>query len=297
MLLKTNKQMNTNLEKLEFDSGGVGLPPYEPALYSPAAEARQVRDLDSISEADLGFYSEQGYISVAAAFTPGEIGAGLNGLTDLIMGSRPDFKGIVFENSAREILPTLNLEQRQDAVRKLAWFVDFDTRLHALAYHPKLISILRTLIGDEPVMFQDMALLKPPRLGREKPWHQDLSYFNYDPASKVVGVWIALDEATVENGCMQILPGRHREGPVVHFKRRDWQMCDTDILGQASVAAPLRPGGLLLFDGLLPHGTPDNNSGKRRRALQFHYIGANAKKIAATERMEVFGSEGKDVTC
>ncbi len=289
--------MNTNPATAVFDSDGEGEPVYAPELYSPAAEAHQVPDLDSISESDLRFYETHGYLSVAAAFSPAETGAAVAGLTDLIMGARPDFKGIVFENSARQILPTLGLEERQDAVRKLAGFVEFDSRLRALAHHPKLIAAVRTLIGDEPVLFQDMALLKPPRLGREKPWHQDLSYFNYDPAAKVVGVWIALDEATIENGCMQLLPGRHRNGPVIHFKRRDWQICDTDILGKTSVAAPLKPGGLLLFDGLLPHGTPHNASGRRRRALQFHYTSAKTEKIAATERMKVYGSEGRDVTC
>jgi phytanoyl-CoA hydroxylase len=234
---------------------------------------------------------------VAAGFDAAETEAALSGITDLIMGARPDFKGISFEKDAREILPTLGLEERQDAVRKLGAFVEFDARLHAMAHHPKLIAVLRTLLGDEPALFQDIALLKPPRFGREKPWHQDLSYFNYDPGAKVVGVWIALDEATVENGCMQFLPGRHREGPIVHFKRRDWQMCDTDILGKTSVAAPLKPGGLLLFDGLVPHGTPRNASGQRRRALQFHYTGAKSEKIAASERMRIFGSEGRDVSC
>jgi phytanoyl-CoA hydroxylase len=287
--------MNTNAEQLVFDSETEQ--PYAPELYRPGAEAYQVRDLDSISEADFQFYYSQGYLSVTAAFTAQETAAAVDGLTDLIMGSRPDFKGISFENGVREILHTLGLEQRQDCVRKLASFVNFDARLHALAYHPKLISIVRTLIGDEPVLFQDMALLKPPRLGREKPWHQDLSYFNYDPGAKVAGVWIALDEATVENGCMQILSGHHRNGPVLHFKRRDWQICDTDILGKTSVAVPLRPGGLLLFDGLLPHGTPRNASGRRRRALQFHYTSAKVEKIAATERMKVYGGEGKDVRC
>jgi phytanoyl-CoA hydroxylase len=289
--------MNTNLEAANFDSEGEGQPDYARELYSPGAEAFQVQDLDSISEEDLRFYGEHGYLSVAAAFTPAETSAAAEGLTSLIMGARPDFKGVVFESAAREMLPALGLEQRQDAVRKLSGFVSFDSRLEALAHHPRLVGILRTLLGDEPVLFQDMALLKPPRLGREKPWHQDLSYFNYDHTAKVVGVWIALDEATVENGCMQVLPGRHRDGPIAHFKRRDWQICDTDILGKTSVAVPLKPGGLLLFDGLLPHGTPRNDSGRQRRALQFHYTGAKSKKIAATERMRIYGSEGRDVSC
>ena len=289
--------MNTNLKPAVFDSEGEGQPAYAPELYSPGGEAFQVRDLDSISESDIGFYQAQGYLSVKAAFSAAETGAALDGLTGLIMGARSDFKGIVFESAARDILPGLGLNERQDSVRKLSGFVDFDIGLAALAHHPKLTAVLHELLGEEPVLFQDMALLKPPRLGREKPWHQDLSYFNYDPKSRVVGVWIALDEATVENGCMQLLPGRHREGPITHFKRRDWQICDTDILGKTGVAAPLEPGGLLLFDGLLPHGTPRNDSGRPRRALQFHYIGAKAEKIAATERMKVFGSEGRNVSC
>jgi len=289
--------MNTNLEAAIFDSEGEGQPDYPRELYSPGAEAFQVPDLDSISGDGLRFYREHGYLSVAAAFSPAETSAALEGLTGLIMGARPDFKGVVFESAAREILPTLGAEQRQDAVRKLNGIVNFDSRLAALAHHPKLMSIVCALLGDEPVLFQDMALLKPPRLGREKPWHQDLSYFNYNPAAKVVGVWIALDEATVENGCMQILPGRHHDGPIVHFKRRDWQICDTDILGKTSAAAPLKPGGLLLFDGLLPHGTPRNGSGRQRRALQFHYTGAKSEKIGATERMRIYGSEGRDVSC
>jgi phytanoyl-CoA hydroxylase len=95
---------------------------------------------------------------------------------------------------------------------------------------------------------------------------------------------------------MQLLPGEHRE-PILHWKRRDWQICDSVVQGKRSTAVLLKPGGLLLFDGLLPHGTPHNRSGQRRRALQFHYAGANVQRIAATERMRIFGSEGKDATC
>lgn len=145
-------------------------------------------------------------------------------------------------------------------------------------------------------MFQDMALLKPPRLGREKPWHQDKAYFNIDPRERVVGVWIALDAATTDNGCMHLLPQMPRQ-PIVHFQRRDWQICDTEILGNECVATPLRPGGVLLFDGLLVHGTPHNTSDQRRRAVQFHYHGNRYPQVRDEDRMALFGSEGRDVAC
>ena len=94
------------------------------------------------------------------------------------------------------------------------------------------------------------------------------------------------------------MPGQHKKGPRIHFQRRDWQICDTEMLGQRSVSAPLKPGGLLLFSGLLPHGTPHNSSGKRRRALQYHYAPSDAKPLEdQEERLRHFGSEGKDVSC
>jgi len=176
--------------------------------------------------------------------------------------------------------------------------VNHEARLKAISHHAKVLAAVRKLMGDrEPEMFQDMCLVKPPRLGREKPWHQDHAYFDYPLGTPVVGTWIALDAATIENGCMQLLPGRHREGPIVHFQRRDWQICDNVILGTRSVAAPLPPGGMLFFDGLLPHGTPHNASANRRRALQFHYAPAGITKTTAEERMKHFGSEGKNVSC
>ena len=63
------------------------------------------------------------------------------------------------------------------------------------------------------------------------------------------------------------------------------------------VVVPLDPGGLLLFDGLVHHGTPANRSNLQRRALQYHYIPRGTRRTSQEERMSVFGSEGKDVEC
>jgi len=280
----------------EFD---LGAELHAPELYQPeAGTAHSVATLDDIGPREIAFYREHGYLAVREAFTPAEVTAALGGLVDLIMGKNPAFNGITFEAAAKTILPTLSIEQRQDAVRKVWHFVDFEPRLKAISHHVKLLAVAKKLIGEkEPYMFQDMALVKPPRLGREKPWHQDHAYFDYPLGTPVLGVWIALDAATIENGCMQLLPGRHREGPIVHFQRRDWQICDNVIMGTKSVAAPLPPGGLLLFDGLLPHGTPHNASANRRRALQFHYAPEGITKTTAEERMKHFGAEGKNVSC
>jgi len=270
---------------------------HDPALYQPSADAHQVATLADIGPAEIAFYREHGYLAVAQAFSKDEIKAAIDGIVSLLMGEYPDFDHVVFEASARERLPAMGPAERMDAVRKLGVFEQHESRLRAISQHAAMLGVIKTLLHDRtPEMFQDMALLKPPLIGREKPWHQDHAYFDYPLDTPVVGVWIALDEATVENGCMQILPGRHNE-PLIHFKRRDWQICDDMVMGTKSVAVPLKPGGLLFFDGKLPHGTPHNTSPHRRRALQFHYAPDDIHKTPPEERLAHFGSEGKDVSC
>jgi len=271
---------------------------HDPRLYARRAVVEGVRGgFAAVTPAHLEQYRELGFLSIEDAFTPDEVRAGLDGLLHLIAGNKPEFQGIQFEAAARDILDTLTLEQKQDAVRKLMWFTPHDERLNAMAQHPGLLDVVGKILGSTNLkMFQDMALLKPPKLGREKPWHQDKAYFNMDVREQVVGVWIALDEATLNNGCMHLMPQIPRQ-PITHFQRRDWQVCDTEILGETCVAAPLKPGGVLLFDGLLVHGTPHNNSDQRRRAVQFHYHAQRYGAVPNEARMALFGSEGKDVEC
>jgi phytanoyl-CoA hydroxylase len=270
---------------------------HDPNLYVRRAIVNGIEGgFDAITAAHLDQYRQFGFLSIEDAFSPTETQAAIDGLLHLISGGNPEFKGIQFEAQATAKLDSLSIEQKQDAVRKLMWFTGFEPRLHAIAQHPRLLTLLTQLLDAPPRMFQDMALLKPPRIGREKPWHQDKAYFNIDTRERVIGVWIALDAATVDNGCMHLLPQLPRE-PMIHHQRRDWQICDADILGNNCVAAPLRPGGVLLFDGLLVHGTPHNTSDARRRAVQFHYRDSAFGDTSAEARMAVFGSEGKDVQC
>ena len=270
--------------------------PHAPDLYAYHRLADTVASFDAITEADLARYDRDGFLVIEQGFTNEEVAAAGEGLSDLVMGRYPDFKGIQFERGTRDRLPQMSRNERYDAVRKLMWFTPVEPRLDALAHHPRLLELVTRIIDARPSMFQDMALLKPPH-GREKPWHQDKAYFTFPVQTPIVGVWIAIDEATPENGCMRLRIGSHRQGPIVHFQRRDWQICDTDARDGEVVAAPLRPGGLLLFDGLLQHGTPANPTGQRRRAVQYHYAPDDVEKIADEERLALFGSEGKNVEC
>ena len=280
---------------VEFDKDAGGAPPS--GLYEHTAVAQGIPGFDSIGEEAHDFYKTYGYLVVNDAFTKEEIETSLAGLMYLIEGNTPEFRGIQYEGAIRSTLHTIPLDKRQDYVRKLISYVEHEPRLKAMSEHPRLMEAVTRLIGEAPALFANQALLKPPLVGREKPWHQDHAYFNLPIGTPIIGCWIALDHAVVENGCMHVIPGTHHAGPVVHFKRRDWQICDDQVQLGKIMAVPLRPGGILFFDGLIHHGTPPTTSTLRRRALQFHYYPASVARITAQERLAVFGSEGKDVTC
>lgn len=272
----------------------VAVSTHAPDLYRYDATPQRIARLADIGPEEVAFFHAEGYLVVDEAFTPAQAEAALAAVHDLIDGVDPTFRGVQLEAEFRG--RALDVSARRLAVRKLMGYVDYDERFQNLAADPVLMDVLARLMDDEPVLFQDMALLKPPG-GREKPWHQDCAYFNFPLGTTVIGIWISLDEATPENGCLHIMPGTHREGPIEHFKRRDWQICDTEVPKDRDVVVPLKPGGGLIWHGMLHHGSPYNQSQQIRRALQFHYRPNSAGKTTTEERMLHFGGEVRGAEC
>lgn len=269
---------------------------YPSALYSADHPATYVESIEAIGDNDLQRFAVDGYLAVRNVLAAREIDDVLDGLSHVL--AHPGRADVQYESWAADRVETASGAERMDLVRRCMGFVTEDPRLRTLATDERILDVVRRLTGSEDLaMFQDMALLKPPGGGREKPWHQDNAFFDYEPGTPIVGVWIALDPATPENGCMHVIPGSHVEGAVVHFKRRDWQLCDDEVDVARDTVVPLPPGGALFFHGLLHHGTPANRTGTRRRAVQLHYLPAATPGIPEERRLEIFGSEGKNVSC
>ena len=280
---------------MSLDEYGIDSPPAELYAYSDQI-TNGIDGFGAVTGADIEQFRALGFLVIHNAFERAMIESARAGLRDLIL--RRDAENIMFESVVGGGYDELPDEARLDSVRKLMPVIASDARLRAVAEHGDLLALMTRIVGEPPALSQDMALLKPPRIGREKPWHQDMAYFDYPADTTIVGAWIALDEALPENGCMMIIPGSHRDGPMPHWKRRDWQICDTDVRVGESLAVPLPPGGCLLFHCLLQHGTPPSRSHRRRWALQFHYRPASVDPLPdSADRLRVFGGEGKGVTC
>lgn len=114
-----------------------------------------------------------------------------------------------------------------------------------------------------------------------QPWHQDSYYFHFDPdgGRPIAGVWLAVTEATLENGCLHVLPGSHRERIHEHVPDRRpnanagyVEIVDHDM--SASTPVLMKAGDLLVFDSHLMHRSTDNVSEGIRAAMVFHYCRA-----------------------
>lgn len=167
-------------------------------------------------------------------------------------------------------------ESLELGVRKIFRMAKYSEIFREIAMHPSLVEISTALLGPDVKLLQSMMQIKPPRCGSEKGWHQDNAYFGLAPCD-VVGFWIAIDESTVENGCMHVVPGSHHRGLIPHQMANDLILPDDAVDPAQVVVLPMRPGDGLVFSALLFHYTPPNRSDRRRRALQLHYAAAHCR--------------------
>lgn len=154
---------------------------------------------------------------------------------------------------------------------------DLDPVFDAFSRTPELAEIAGRLGIADPLIVQSMYIFKPPGIGGEVLCHQDGTYIYTEPES-CTGFWFALEDATLENGCMQFIPGAHR-GPLRerHYRRADGRLItetidDTPWPEERKVAVEAAVGTLVIFDGRTPHLSAANRSSKSRHAYTMHVI-------------------------
>ena len=126
----------------------------------------------------------------------------------------------------------MTAEEAELKIRKLHAYEQEHPVFQSLVTHPKIKGFVETLLGHQAILRGAMALSKPPFIGSEKPWHQDNAYFVHVPLDSVITAWIALDDATVENGCMYVIPRGHVGGALKHAPRCLWRQTAPRLLAQ-----------------------------------------------------------------
>jgi phytanoyl-CoA hydroxylase len=162
---------------------------------------------------------------------------------------------------------------------------DLDPVFERFSRAPKLAAVARDLGVLSPLLIQSMYIFKQPGIGGEVNCHQDATFLYTEPPS-VLGLWFALEDATVENGCLWAIPGGHREGLRARFVRGEDDACRMITLNatpfQNDRLVPLEApkGTLIALHGLLPHMSHENTSPRSRAAYAVHVIDAGAEYAA-----------------
>jgi phytanoyl-CoA hydroxylase len=159
---------------------------------------------------------------------------------------------------------------------------DRDPVFERFSRDPRLAQLAHELGIEQPQLWQSMLIFKQPRIGGEVTWHQDASFLDTEPPS-VVGFWFALEEATLDNGCLWVEPGGHR-GPL-----RERYVNEGGRLRMLALDAtpwpgadrtrplPVPAGTLVVLHGLLPHASAPNRSAVSRQAYTLHVTDGRAR--------------------
>lgn len=155
-------------------------------------------------------------------------------------------------------------------------------RVYDLLTHPRIVSRVKDLLGEDVIGWGSHFFCKMPGDGKRVSWHQDSSYWPLTP-SKAVTAWLAIDDADVENACMRYIPGSHRLGHLTYTLSENDEanvlnqtVPDAETLGQP-VDVELKAGEISIHSDLLLHGSEANQSNRRRCGLTLRYCPASVR--------------------
>jgi ectoine hydroxylase-related dioxygenase (phytanoyl-CoA dioxygenase family) len=145
----------------------------------------------------------------------------------------------------------------------------------------------RDLLGPDVRLYWDQAVYKKPGTEAPFPWHQDNGYTYVEPQCYLT-CWIALTDATEDNGCPWVVPGIHRHGTLIHWSTDlGWRCLEEEPPN--AVPAPARAGSIVVFSSLTPHATGANRTTAVRKAyiVQLALDGTEQVKVDESTRAPV----------
>lgn len=229
-------------------------------------------------------YDEFGYLDVKDLLTTDEVAELRRRTEDIVDGQVTSFpaKNI-------ELEPGANGVRNRETVRKLNQIAEADPVFKQYAISHKIVDIVECLLGPDIKLYGSQAFMKPTG-GVEKPYHQDSPYFSIEPMA-LTTCWLALDDVTQENGCLWVVPGSHRLGPLPHTEkwklddRVDMRVPETAFDRSQEVPITLSAGSCSFHHSLLLHMSHPNRTPHPRRGIAFHYMSAKSRWMDKTQAM------------
>ena len=220
-----------------------------------------------LSADEIAKYRHDGYLIPRFRLPEKEV-ASLRSTLDELIRANPDVRP--------EKLVSAHIEGRNsEGVRGSRAFLE-------LAQQPDIINLVSDLIGEDIILWGCHIFCKPGGTGFETPWHQDGHYWPIRPLATCT-VWVALDHSKIENGCLRVIPGSHRDRALIDHVRDDRaEIALSDTTAKeafdetAAVDLVLEPGQMSMHDVYMIHGSAANRSPHRRAGVAIRYMPATS---------------------
>jgi len=209
------------------------------------------------SKEDLAAFERDGFIMVRGMYNGTELQRWVTELSKL--PEVPGQAAFYYEDSL--------MNKGERVLSRIEQFVEYHEELSSLIYGDKMMGRLRELLGEELVLFKEKVNFKLPG-GSGFELHQD-SQAGWESFSKYfMSVMVSVDENTVENGCLELAAGLHKQG----LLGEEWQpMSKEDLQGTELKKYPTEPGDVVFFDSYVPHGSAPNTTDQPRRNIYLTY--------------------------
>jgi len=237
--------------------------------------------IQSFGTAERSQFVRDGYLRLGAVIDENRLQALRDRINEIMLGRRKyDGMPIQLDSSTGDYADVPGASTAGDARTLACRRVDDlqrDPLFLSYMQHPLFGEITHELIGPDVSTFRAMFMNKPAQKGTHLPWHQDVGYgwgLDSDPE---VTIWTALDAATVENGCMEVVPGSHRHGVInpMHFPSEEDQARYAPESARVYLEADA--GEAILLNNLLLHRSGLNSTGSPRRAFSVAYMDAGTR--------------------
>ncbi len=213
-----------------------------------------------------------GYTVVEALFTSSEM-ADLDGLIET--HQRRHTQRLLAQGGASGI-------SRADEITFTDHLAEGDPALMEFVKRQEFVDITTALLGPDTDLYWNQSVYKAGRGTKEFPWHQDDGYTAVYP-SPYLTIWLAINDVTIENGCVWFLPGSYRQGLVPHVETPIGKLCHSLEDPDQGVPAPLKAGSAAVLWSLTMHKSGVNVSGGMRKAYVIQYCQAGLRYVHTSE--------------
>ncbi len=216
-----------------------------------------------LSKDQLKQYNEKGYFILEILFSVDEMTELRTRIDHFDAESEKELMtgGQSFNRIPNQINFTVMLNQKDPYIRNFAC-------------QDKFVNITTSILGPDVMLYFDQSVYKRPEANRDFPWHQDNGYIPIDPEHYIT-CWLALEDATVENGTIWVLPETHKQGVVEHEKTEIGYQC---YFGDdPGIPVSLTKGSMAVFSSLLFHRSTPNLSSSTRKGYILQYAPSYAK--------------------